>query len=87
MRALLAMGYRTFLAVIKTRCVKRTRRHRHSIFQIPPYRLSLTHCQLELKRTVAYSLSFFSALESAIAPLKNNLPILLMGDFNLTKID
>ena len=36
---------------------------------------------------LAYSLFFFAALESVIAPFKTNLPILLMGDFNLTKID
>ena len=35
---------------------------------------------------LAYSLSFFSALVSVIASLKTNSPILLMGDFNLTKI-
>ena len=35
----------------------------------------------------AYSLSFFPVLESVIAPYKTNLPILLIGDFNLTKID
>ena len=36
---------------------------------------------------LAYSLFFFSALESVIAPFKTNSPILLMGDFNLTKLD
>ena len=33
------------------------------------------------------SLSFFKALESNIAPLKSPFPIVIMGDFNLTKID
>ena len=36
---------------------------------------------------LAYSLSFFAALESVIAPIKTNLPILFMRDFNRTKID
>ena len=33
------------------------------------------------------SISFFSALETDLTPLKANFPIILMGDFNLTKID
>ena len=36
---------------------------------------------------LAYSFSFFSTLESVIAPFKTNLPIFLMEDLNLTKID
>ena len=34
-----------------------------------------------------YSLSFLKALETKIAPLKANFPVIVMGDFNLTKID
>ena len=33
------------------------------------------------------SLSFLNALESAIAPLKSAFPIIVVGDFNLTKIN
>ena len=35
---------------------------------------------------LAYLLPFFAALESVIAPLKINSPMLLMGDISLTKI-
>ena len=34
-----------------------------------------------------YSLSFLKALETEIAPLKANFPVIVMGDINLTKIE
>ena len=36
---------------------------------------------------MASTLSFLTALETVIAPLKADFPVLVMGDFNLTKID
>ena len=51
MRVLLARSYRTFFAMTENRYVKHRRRYHYYIFQIPPHRLSLTYCQLELKRT------------------------------------
>ena len=36
---------------------------------------------------MASILSFLTALETVIAPLKADFPVVVMGDFNLTKID
>ena len=36
---------------------------------------------------MASTLSFLTALETVFAPLKADFPVLVMGDFNLTKID